>query len=88
MLDGVPLDGATMLTRPYRWRRRSSATPDRPHRFEETNDPGLAAFSAGGAGQSAGWNIAPVAVTDNFIRKTRCTFCKRPREDPIHEVDE
>jgi hypothetical protein len=77
-----------MATRPRFQRRRSSATPDQPHRFEEIEDPGLSAAAAGLAGRPYSVQIASVVVTDNYIRKSHCAFCGRPREDPVHETDE
>ena len=80
-----------MAERETRPPRRSDITPDQPHSFEAVDDSGLAAFALGGGGlagstgpswQSAAW------ATSTYIRESRCAFCQRPREDPIHLVDD
>ena len=70
----------------------SHAEPDRPHAFVETNDPGIAAMASGGGGRDMGGfgGVASVAVTDNYMRKSRCGLagCGRERPDPIHAAPE
>ncbi|OGO53253.1 MAG: hypothetical protein A2V84_08925 [Chloroflexi bacterium RBG_16_70_13] len=74
---------------PIRKRQEPHPDPSRPHEFRQIHDPGIMAI-AGGAGMSRSFGAAtPVAVTDNFIRKSRCGVpgCGRERHDPIHEAD-
>jgi hypothetical protein len=68
------------------------AEPGRPHVFVQVNDPGLAAMASGGGSRSTGGfgMVTSVAVTDNYIRKSRCGLagCGRERPDPIHAAPE
>ncbi len=68
------------------------AEPGQPHAFVEVNDPGIAALASGGGGRSTGGfgGVTSVAVTDNYIRKSRCGLagCGRDRPDPIHAAPE
>jgi hypothetical protein len=68
------------------------AEPGEPHAFVEVNDPGIAAMASGGGGRSTGGfgGVTSVAVTDNYLRKSRCGLpgCGRERPDPIHAAPE
>jgi hypothetical protein len=67
------------------------AEPGKPHAFVVINDPGLGAMAVGGAGRLGGGGVnTGVAVTDNYIRKSRCGLagCGRSREDEIHAASE
>jgi hypothetical protein len=78
-----------MANRSRLGRRRSDITAALPHPFEAADDPGLAAFAAGGLGGQFGSSPASAAwTTSTFIRESRCKLCEKPREDPIHEVEE
>ena len=70
----------------------AKADPGKPHAFVEINDPGIAAMASGGGGRSMGGfgGVASVAVTDNYIRKSRCGLagCGRERPDPVHAAPE
>ena len=77
---------------PWHHEAESHAEPGRPHAFVEVNDPGIAAMASGGGGRSTGGfgGVTSVAVTDNYIRKSRCGLagCGRERPDPIHAAPE
>jgi hypothetical protein len=68
------------------------AEPGRPHAFVEIDDPGIGAMASGGGGRGMGGfgGVASVAVTDNYIRKSRCGLagCGKERPDPIHAAPE
>lgn len=76
------------------WHRdaESHAEPGKPHAFLEVNDPGIAALASGCGGRSTrgSGGVTSVAVTDNYIRKSRCGLagCGRERPDPIHAAPE
>ncbi len=75
-----------------RWFRRARHEPDpdpgTPHHFRQIDDPGMGAMASAQWGR--GQTIAGIAVTDNFIRKSRCGVpgCGRERSDPIHHGGE
>ena len=80
-----------MAERALRPQRRSDLTPDQPHPFETVDDSGLAAFALGGGGLAGSTGASPQSAawaTSTYIRESRCAFCQRLREDPIHQVDE
>jgi hypothetical protein len=67
---------------------RRRVDPGKPHRFQQVDDAGMGAMAAGagnrGSVQSA---VGPVALADNYIRKSNCGVpgCGKPRYDAIHE---
>jgi hypothetical protein len=74
---------------PFFGRERRCIEPGKPHRFQQIDDAGMAAIAGGvgnrGSVQSA---VGPVALADNYIRKSNCGVpgCAKPRQDPIHEI--
>jgi hypothetical protein len=74
---------------PWRHRELPRVDPGQPHVFRLIDDPGIAAFAIGGGPNSRTWSIGAVAMTDNYIRKSRCGVqgCGRERYDPIHEAE-
>lgn len=73
--------------------RRSSGRggdpdPGTPHEFRQIDDAGMGAMASAQWGR--GQSIAGIAMTDNFIRKSRCGVpgCGRERSDPIHHGGE
>ena len=74
------------------WSRsaRKPVDPHRPHPFEQTDDPGLGAMAASGAGRGRGYGsqVIATAVTDAYRRTSRCGVagCSKERGDPIHEA--
>jgi hypothetical protein len=70
------------------WRRATVAAvdPGRPHTFRRINDPGIVAMAAGNAPGGGYGTAAPLAMTDNYVRKQRCGVpgCGRAQYDPIH----
>jgi hypothetical protein len=67
---------------------RGDPDPGTPHEFKQIDDPGMGAMAA--SGSQRGTSIAQVAVTDNFVRKSRCGVpgCGKERSDPIHHGGE
>ena len=67
------------------------ADPGRPHEFVRIDDPGIGALAAGGGTRGSGMaGITSIAVTDNYIRKSRCGLpgCGREQGDEIHAAAE
>ncbi|HEX9550270.1 MAG TPA: hypothetical protein VF971_04170 [Candidatus Limnocylindrales bacterium] len=60
--------------------------PGRPHWFSQTFDPGISAIASGGGSGLGYGTIGSVSVTDNYIRKRRCSIpgCGRDEHDPVH----
>lgn len=69
--------------------KRGNADPKRPHAFQETNDPGVAAFASGGASYG-GSQAGMLATATSSLRAARCALpgCGQPRQDPIHAPEE
>jgi len=66
-------------------RRRANAAADQPHAFEEIADRGFAAW-VGSLGRQLG-RLGWAVMTSDYIRDSGCAVCRRPRQDPIHQVD-
>jgi hypothetical protein len=65
--------------------------PGTPHAFRPIDDAGLGFLAAGGVQPDRGsGQFTMVAMTDNYIRKSRCGVpgCGRERSDPIHQVQD
>jgi hypothetical protein len=72
-------------------RRHSDPDPGTPHEFRQIDDPGMGAFAAGGGSVTQGFgSVVPIAMTDNFVRKSHCGVpgCGKDRSSPIHHGGE
>lgn len=68
-----------------------SYDPNQPHPYQQVNDAGLGALSAGAWSRETGGSaMASVAVTNRYQRAAGCAVpgCGRPRDDELHAPED
>jgi len=77
---------------PWQKRRVAPADPNRPHRFRPVSDGTVfgdgappAVIAAAPSGNS---QLGAVIMTRTSFTDRGCGLCRRPHDDPIHDVEE